>query len=69
MELESELMATNEAAELWGITPRRVQILCGNGKVKGAFRMGRTWIIPKGTPKPIDGRTKAAKTQKGEKQC
>ena len=61
MGLESELMTTNEAAELWGITKRRVQVLCDNGKVNGAIRMGRTWIIPKGTPKPIDGRTKSAK--------
>lgn len=63
MDLKSELMATNEAAELWGITTRRVQVLCDKGQVKGAIRMGRTWIIPRGTPKPIDGRTKAAKQQ------
>jgi len=63
MGFENELMTTIEAAELWGITPRRVQVLCDNGRVKGAVRMGRTWIIPKGTPKPIDGRTKAAKQQ------
>jgi hypothetical protein len=54
-------MTPRDAAELWGISARRVQILCGKGRVKGAVRMGRTWIMPKGTPKPIDGRTKAAK--------
>ena len=64
MELKSELMTAKEASEIWGITPRRVQILCDKGKVQGAFRMGRTWIIPKRTSKPIDGRTKAAKMQK-----
>lgn len=68
MDLESELMTTNEAAELWGITVRRVQVLCENGKVKGAVRMGRTWIIQKGTPKPVDGRTKAAKQDKQEEE-
>ena len=61
MGLESELMTTKDASELWGITPRRVQVLCDMGKVQGAIRMGRTWIIPKGTPRPLDGRTKAAK--------
>ena len=65
MGLKSELMTAKEASELWGITPRRVQILCEKGNVQGAFRMGRTWTIPKGTPKPIDGRTKAAKEQFG----
>ena len=64
MGLENELMTTNEAAELWGITTRRVQVLCDKGQVDGAVRMGRTWIIPRGTPKPLDGRTKAAKSQK-----
>ena len=64
MSLENELMTTAEAAELWNISTRRVQILCDKGKVKGAFKMGRTWIIPKGTPKPIDGRTNAAKVSK-----
>ena len=61
MGLESELMTTREASDIWGITPRRVQIHCDEGKVRGAFWMGRTWIILKGTPTPIDGRTKAAK--------
>ena len=66
MGLESELMTTRDASEIWGITPRRVQILCDKGKVQGAFRMGRTWIIPKDTPRPIDGRTKEAKHAKRE---
>ena len=67
MGLDAELMTTMDAANLWDITTRRVQILCDSGKVKGAIRMGRTWIIPRGTPKPIDGRTKAAKSQKEKK--
>ena len=68
MGLESKLMTTADAAALWGITTRRVQILCDSGKVTGAFRMGKTWIIPRGTPKPLDGRTKAAKQIKTEKE-
>lgn len=67
MGLEAELMTTNEAAEQWGITTRRVQVLCEKGKVIGAVRMGRTWIIPRGTPKPIDGRTRIAKEQKNNR--
>ena len=63
MGLETQLMTASEAAELWGISTRRVQILCDKGKVKGAVRMGRTWIIPRGTPKPIDGRTREAKME------
>ena len=57
-----ELMTVKEAAEYWGITTRRTAFLCANGKVKGARKLGTVWVIPNGTPKPIDGRTKAAKT-------
>jgi hypothetical protein len=69
MEIEKELMTTTEAATLWGITMRRVQVLCDLGKVQGAVRMGRTWIIPKDAPRPIDGRTKEAKNRAFYKGC
>ena len=58
-----EYMTTQEAANLWGIKVRRVQALCENGKVKNAKRLGYIWVIPTGTPKPIDGRTRLAKCQ------
>ncbi|MDR0916398.1 MAG: antitoxin VbhA family protein [Oscillospiraceae bacterium] len=58
-------MTAREAAELWGISQRRVQVLCGNGRVSGAERLGNDmWVIPCGTSKPLDGRTKAAKQQR-----
>jgi len=59
-----EWMTAKEAATTWGISPRRTQILCGQGKVSGAQRLGNMWVIPKGMPKPLDGRTKAGKTAK-----
>ena len=68
MDIQAELMTTAEAAKLWSISTRRTQILCEKGKVKGAVRMGRTWIIPKGTPKPLDGRTREAKSVAAELQ-
>jgi hypothetical protein len=54
-------MTTREAADLWGVTIRRVQGLCDNGELNGATRIGQIWIIPKSTPKPLDGRTKLAR--------
>ena len=50
-----------QAAEKWGITDRRVQVLCLNGQIDGAVRLGRGWLIPKDTLQPVDGRTKTAK--------
>ena len=50
----------NKANE-WGLTLRRVEVLCDKGRIPGAYRFGRVWAIPKDAEKPVDGRTKAAK--------
>lgn len=44
-------------AEQWGISDRRVRILCQQGKISGVIRNGRAWLIPADAEKPIDGRT------------
>ena len=41
-----DLITVKEAAAKWGVTPRRVQGLCKEGKIKGATRWERTWMIP-----------------------
>ena len=56
-----EYISISEAAKKWELTSRNVQILCANGRVEGATRLGRSWMIPHNAPKPVDGRTKAAK--------
>lgn len=45
-----------EIAVEWGITTRRVQVLCSKGKIEGAVKFGRSWAIPEETEKPNDGR-------------
>ncbi len=45
-------ITVQEAAEKWGITPRQVQILCKNDRIKGASRISRIWIIPEHAQKP-----------------
>ena len=35
-----------QTAERWGISTRRIQILCGEGRVPGAIRIGTVWWIP-----------------------
>lgn len=57
-----DLITTKEAAAIWGITIRRVQVLCDNRRIPdAAFKLGDIWVIPKGTPKPLDSRTKVAR--------
>ena len=41
-----DYITVKEAAQKWGVTPRRVQILCSQEKIKGAYRFGRSWMIP-----------------------
>lgn len=46
----------SEAAEKWGISTRRVQVLCKNGRIEGAAKLGREWAIPVRAEKPGDDR-------------
>ena len=52
-----DFMTAKEAARKWGITPRRVQTLCAEGRISGFWRLGNAWAIPIGTKKPHDERT------------
>ena len=49
-------LTSKQVAEKWGITPRRVQIMCLNGLIPGASRFGKVWAIPIDAEKPHDGR-------------
>lgn len=49
-------LTVKEISLEWGITPRRIQILCSEGRIEGAERVGKMWLIPKGTDKPKDAR-------------
>ncbi len=45
-----------ETADRWGISARRVALLCSEGRVDGCIKKGKTWLIPDDTEKPIDPR-------------
>jgi excisionase family DNA binding protein len=47
-----------EAAKKWGITRRRVQVLCAQSRIPGLTKFGKSWAIPKDAVKPIDARKK-----------
>lgn len=49
-----------QAAIKWGISPRRVQVLCDQGRITGARRVGRMWFIPGDAQKPLDARQSVA---------
>ena len=49
-------MSVKDAAKRWGISDRRVRLLCSSGKVEGTVRDGRSYEIPEHAVKPADGR-------------
>ena len=57
-----DYMTLKEAAEKWGVTPRRVNYYCAAGRIPGAVKMAGVWLIPKDAEKPVDRRLKKSKT-------
>ena len=52
-----EIMSAREAANKWGISQRRVALLCSEGRIAQAQMVGNSWAIPKTAAKPTDGRS------------
>ena len=59
-----KFMSAREAADKWGLSVRRVQVFCEQGRVDGVERLGNVWLISKSAEKPLDGRTREVKKQK-----
>lgn len=49
-------MTAKEAADLWGISQRRVAVLCAEGRIQNAEMLSNMWLIPRDSQKPDDGR-------------
>lgn len=47
-------MTAKQASEKWGISDRRIRVLCSEGKIPGAYQEGRGWKIPVDAKKPAD---------------
>lgn len=61
-----DYITTKEAAKKWGITGRMVVYHCSAGRIKGARKMGNTWLVPADAERPADGRYKSSKAKGGE---
>lgn len=63
----NNMMTVKEAAEIWGISTRRILKLCKEGRISGAVKDGK-WRIPVDAMKPKDKRFKTGefiKTSRG----
>jgi len=58
--LNDKYFTALEMAEKWGISDRRVRFLCAEGRIPGAFKDGKSYIIPVDSEKPTDAREKKA---------
>ena len=52
-------MTVKQASEKWGISDRRIRVLCAEGKIPGVYQNGRAWKIPIDAKKPTDRRYKS----------
>ncbi len=55
-------LTVKEVAEKWGVSDRRVRVLCSEGKIPGAYQEGRGWKIPVDAKKPADSRYNSVKS-------
>lgn len=53
-----KFMTTKEASEKWNITERRINVLCKEGRIPGAYKENKRWLIPDKTEKSADKRLK-----------
>lgn len=62
-----EYLTTMEMSERWGISSRRIAILCEQGRIEGVVKKGKTWLIPYYSKKPADARKNHGK--RGVVEC
>ncbi|WP_430885142.1 DNA-binding protein [Fusibacter sp. JL216-2] len=62
-----EYMTVKEAAKKWGLSVRRVQLLCVEGRIEGAIKHASVWAIPQDAQKPKDERIVSGKYIKSKK--
>lgn len=56
-----KFITTTEAGKKWGLSSRRVGILCSEGRIPDVQKAGNTWLIPENAEKPADARIKSGK--------
>lgn len=46
-------ITTKEASAKWGISTSRITLLANEGRIPGAYRLGKSWLIPANATKPV----------------
>ena len=53
-----DYMTASEISKIWNISSRRIGVLCKEGRIEGAVKKGKMWLIPENAQKPADARFK-----------
>lgn len=53
-------LSASEIAKLWGVSERSVRNYCAQGRVPGAYLVGKTWNIPADATKPTRSNAKTS---------
>ncbi|MBC8556460.1 DNA-binding protein [Jutongia hominis] len=61
-----EYKSIREMADEWGISKRRIQVLCSENRIEGTVRIGYLWAIQANAKKPKDVRIKSEKYRKNK---
>lgn len=56
-----EYLSIKQMTEKWNLSARRINVLCSEGRIKGAIKIGHYWAIPANAEKPKDARIKSGK--------
>ena len=56
-----DILTIKEASSAWGISVRRITVLCNEGRIAGAKKIAGVWLLPKDVKKPKDARIKSGK--------
>ena len=54
-------LSITQTSKKWGISGRRIQFLCAQGRIPGTTKIGSYWAIPDDAEKPKDERVKSGK--------
>lgn len=61
-----DYISTKEAAKKWGISTTRITILATEGRIPGAYKLGKNWLIPATATKPPVFRARQPKDTRTE---
>ena len=56
-----EYLSISQVAGKWGLSARRINVLCSEGRISGATKIGSYWAVPADAEKPADARIKSGR--------